>query len=257
MPRTSPRNPAFALACVLSVTCGVPASAQDSTVCIPESFAVAVDVGHTAAAPGATSARGVPEYSFNRFLAAAVLQNLVDAGFVRSFLVWDGDGVRRLEDRPRIARERGAKLFVSIHHDSVQPRYLSSWQVDGNRQSYSDRFSGFAVFYSAGSARPSESEYLASALGLALVYAGFTPSTHHAEMIPGEGRPTINQKIGLYRYDGLVVLREAAMPALLLEAGVIVHRDEELLMVDPQVARRQAAAVVRAVRMVCGTQQRR
>ena len=34
----------------------------------------------------------------------------------------------------------------------------------------------------------------------------------------------------MYRYDQLIVLKNTQMPAVLLEAGSIINRDEELLM---------------------------
>ena len=39
---------------------------SDSASCPRSTFRVVIDVGHTATSPGADSARGVPEYEFNR-----------------------------------------------------------------------------------------------------------------------------------------------------------------------------------------------
>ena len=80
----------------------------------------------------------------------------------------------------------------------------------------------------------------ASQLGTALRHAGFVPSPHHAEPIPGENRPFADQTNGVHYFDNLVVLKTATQPALLLEAGVIVHRAEELAVQQP--ARREAMA---------------
>ena len=49
--------------------------------CVPSAYRVILDVGHTAAVPGALSARGVTEYSFNMQLADAIKQALLGAGF--------------------------------------------------------------------------------------------------------------------------------------------------------------------------------
>ncbi len=38
----------------------------------------------------------------------------------------------------------------------------------------------------------------------------------------------IDEEAGVYRYDHLIVLHSAHMPAVLLEAGSIVNRQEEL-----------------------------
>ena len=40
--------------------------------------------------------------------------------------------------------------------------------------------------------------------------------------------PLLDKDAGVYGYDDLVVLMKAAMPAVLLEAGSIINRDEEL-----------------------------
>jgi hypothetical protein len=50
---------------------------------------------------------------------------------------------------------------------------------------------------------------------------------HHAEPIKGENRELVNPELGIYRFDDLIVLKSAAMPAALLECGVIVNRSEE------------------------------
>jgi N-acetylmuramoyl-L-alanine amidase len=49
--------------------------------CPRSAFHVILDVGHGVASPGADSARGVTEYSFNLRLADVIKQALVDAGF--------------------------------------------------------------------------------------------------------------------------------------------------------------------------------
>jgi N-acetylmuramoyl-L-alanine amidase len=48
-------------------------------------------------------------------------------------------------------------------------------------------------------------------------------------------------------FDNLVVLHSASQPAFLLEAGVIVNRDEELVLRDPATQRRIADAVAEGV----------
>ena len=64
--------------------------------------------------------------------------------------------------------------------------------------------------------------------------AGFTPSLYHAAPIAGEFKSFADRDNGVHYYDNLVVLKTARQPALLLEAGVIVNRDEELAMASPE-----------------------
>ena len=53
--------------------------------------------------------------------------------------------------------------------------------------------------------------------------AGEKPSLYHAEPIAGENRPLLDRRLGVHRFDGLAVLKTATMPAVLVEAGVIVN----------------------------------
>ncbi|KJU85580.1 cell wall hydrolase/autolysin [Candidatus Magnetobacterium bavaricum] len=191
-------------------------------------FVVAIDVGHSRKSPGATSARGQSEYDFNKAVATLLLKQLRDAGITGAFMI-DANGIS-LKERVQVANSKKSDLFVSIHHDSVQPVYLSTWEYNGKRNHYSDMFRGFSVFYSESNASPTESLAFADILGGALLEAGLRPTLHHAENIPGENRELVDKDKGIYRFDDLVVLANTQMPAVLLECGVIVNREEELLL---------------------------
>lgn len=212
---------------------------------------IAVDPGHGPKIPGATSARGRPEYAFNLRLAREVVAALVAAGFTKAFLL-DPDG-HDLPPAARAARANAAKagLLLSIHHDAVQPHYLESWTVDGRAQRYCDRFAGYSVFYSGRNAFPAASLALARGIGRELARAGLPFTRHHAEAIPGENRPLVDDRVGVYRYDGLAVLARARMPAVLLEAGILVNRDEERELDGRDRQQKTARAVARAVADWC------
>lgn len=234
----------------IALTWGTAAMAAMAT-CEPGSFVVAVDPGHTVAQPGATSARGVPEVQFNDRLGARIVAALHDAGFVRSFLTRRGDGEITLQQRAQIAELRGAKLLLSVHHDSAQPHKLLTWVYRGQPRAYTDQISGFSLFVSTRNAEPARSEAFARLLGERLLAACQHPTLHHAEPIAGEGCELLDARIGLYRFDELAVLRLAPMPAVLFEAGVIVHRDDERQLRSKAQQRRTAAAVAAAVADFC------
>ena len=55
--------------------------------CAREGFRVLLDIGHTIDAPGARSARGIPEYQFNLLLTEQIERALLEAGFRRTFVL--------------------------------------------------------------------------------------------------------------------------------------------------------------------------
>jgi N-acetylmuramoyl-L-alanine amidase len=201
---------------------------------------VALDVGHFLAEPGALSARGRSEFEFNRDLAALLRAAL--AARRLGVMVIGGDGDMSVLSR-RTGAARSADLLVSVHHDSVQPHYLEEWNHEGETRRFSDRFAGFSLFVSRRNPRLAESLACASAIGARLRAGGFAPSLYHAEPIPGESKPFADRLNGVHYFDNLVVLHTAAQPAVLLEAGVIVNRAEELVLRDPATQRRIAHAV--------------
>jgi hypothetical protein len=76
---------------------------------------------------------------------------------------------------------------------------------------------------------------------------GFPFARHHAEPVKGENREIVDAKAGVYRFDDLIVLRMAQMPAVLLECGVIVNRLEEKSLLTSERQEKIAEAVTNAV----------
>jgi N-acetylmuramoyl-L-alanine amidase len=207
---------------------------------------IAIDVGHSLSRPGATSARGEPEFAFNRGLALVVERALRQQGF-RARLIGEQGDFDKLTDRTAAAAAVGAAFFLSLHHDSVQPRYLEPWLVGGRELTYSDRFSGYSLFVSRSNPALEASLACARAIGERLRASGYVPSLHHAESIPGENRPLADASNGIYYFDDLIVLKTAAAPAVLVEAGIILNRDEELMLRQASTREKLAAAIAEAL----------
>jgi N-acetylmuramoyl-L-alanine amidase len=213
--------------------CGVTLTAAAATV--------AIDVGHYAEEPGAISARGRPELEFNAELAREIEDQLKARGYATRLIGADG-AMKDLWRRPRAAQ--GADLFISVHHDSTQEKYQSMWNYEGSERRYSDLFAGFSLFVSRENPEWRGALACASAIGASLIKAGFRPSLYHADPVLGENRPFADKDNGVHYFDRLAVLRGAAMPALLFEAGVIVNREEEMKMRDGAVRKKIADGVV-------------
>lgn len=232
------------------------AAAPQAAACDPGRFKTALDVGHTVENQGATSARGVKEYVFNLRLAQDMERALRDAGFAQTHLfVTQGATKAQLFKRVERANALGVDAFVSIHHNDVQERHKSKWEHNGETYSYSDRYSGHSLFVSRENKRFKESLALGRLLGTELKSRGLVYTPHHTEDIPGERRELLDPEVGVYRYDRLVVLMHSKVPAVLLEAGIIVNRADELLLETAEHRARIADATLGAVRRFCATRQ--
>jgi N-acetylmuramoyl-L-alanine amidase len=216
------------------------------------SLKIVLDVGHTPEAKGAISARGMPEYDFNVALVKKLEDTLRAGGYANLFpLFTNGTGRAQLMQRTARANELMPDLFMSFHHDDVQPVYYAKWTYRGHRYHYSDVFSGFSVFVSRKNKYFDDSLALAAQLGGELASRGLKPTAHHAEKIPGEGRELIDKENGVYNFDDLFVLKNVQAPAMLLESGVIVNREDELVLRKDKRRELVSSAVLAAVDGFC------
>jgi N-acetylmuramoyl-L-alanine amidase len=221
--------------------------------CQRSAFRVMLDVGHTLDVPGAISARGVPEYAFNLQLAQDIKQKLVDDGFDKTaLLITDKAPPGGLVERAMRANALPADLFIAIHHDSVPDNLLETWQYAGQDNHFNDNYPGYAIFISKDNAEHAASLQFGALLGKALQARGLQYTPHYTLALMGNRRrELVDAAAGVYRYDQLIVLRETRMPAVLLEAGSIVNRQEELELASPERRALTSAAVAAAVEDFC------
>ncbi|QVN23843.1 N-acetylmuramoyl-L-alanine amidase [Burkholderia pyrrocinia] len=197
-----------------------------------QSAYIVVDTGHTPQHPGATSATSRTEYSYNLELSTAIVRDLQAGGDKVLRTSADGREIE-LTARSNVAPE--ADLFVSIHHDSIQQEWIDA----GRRR----EFRGYSIFVSARNPQYQRSLRCAEAIGERLKEAGEQPSLYHATPIRGENRPLIDARLGIHRFDDLVVLKTATIPAVLVEAGVIANPDEEVRLENRETVARISKAI--------------
>ncbi|MDN4987467.1 N-acetylmuramoyl-L-alanine amidase [Bradyrhizobium arachidis] len=222
--------------------------------CDPRKFRIILDVGHTSEAQGATSARNDVEFGFNLYLTRLIGTRLKSAGFAATrVLVTDGKAKASLLKRVATANADHADLVLSIHHDSVPDKLLEEWEFDGSRSWFSDRFSGHSLFVSERNPHFTDSLSFARLLGKELKAGGLHYASQYTLPLMGRYRhPLLDKDVGVYRYDALVVLSQTRSAAVLLEAGSIINRDEEMAMNSPERRELIATAVVTAMRTYCG-----
>lgn len=167
---------------------------------------VAIDAGHGGRDPGAIGPTGLLEKDVVLDIAHRVRELLVRAG-VRVVMTRETDVFVELPDRPRMARQQGATVFVSIHANaSTRPA------VSG-----------------------SETYYLTP------------QSQVLAQMVQEElGRIQGLANRGI-RTANFLVLRESDVPAVLVEVAYVSNVDEEARLRQNAFRQRLAEAVSRGV----------
>jgi N-acetylmuramoyl-L-alanine amidase len=250
--------PLFALAGsqLVSGASAAPEPERAAALCNRDRFRVVIDVGHSREAPGALSARGIPEYEFNLALAKQIEEKLRQAGFAHSVLLITG-GPARSALLQRVARANAmrADLLLSIHHDSVPAFLKEEWEYDGHTMRFCDRFKGHSIFVSYDNRARTDSIAFAKLLGRQMKARGLEYTPHYARPLMGWWqRELIDAETGVYRFDQLLVLRKTRMPAVLLEAGSIVNREEEPLLGSAERRALIAAAAADAVERFCAIQ---
>ena len=224
-----------------------------ATMCDPAKFRIVLDVGHTAESEGAISARNVAEYVFNLRLAQRIEEKLKAEGFAATrLLLTEGRARPSLFRRVAAANNLQADLFLSIHHDSVPDSFLENWEFEGKKRHFSDRFSGYSVFVSRNNPEFKTSLVFAELVGKEMKANGLEYARQYSQPIMGRYQhPLLNRETGVYSYDKLIVLKSTRMPAVLLEAGSIINRDEELKMDSPERRDIISNGVAAAVKEFC------
>lgn len=202
---------------------------------------VVLDPGHSVKSPGATSCTGQKEYIYNDALVGMIAKYLAHNGNPVEITRKPGEDLKLLT---RASKSAGKQLFISVHHDSVQPQFI---QVMSNGNPVSEKAKGYSIFVSRKNPFFNESLAAARKLGKSLRDRGLTPTLHHAEKISGENRPLLDRELGVYAYDNLAVLKNAKSPALLFEAGVLVHPEDEKLVQSPKYRQAVSEAMLETI----------
>ena len=229
------------------------ASKPVAPTCDPSKFRIVVDVGHTAESEGAISARNVSEFVYNLRLAQRIEEKLKAEGFAETkLLLTEGKARSSLVRRVAAANNLSANLFLSIHHDSVPNKFLEGWEFEGKKSHFSDRFSGYSVFVSTDNPEFKTSLSIAELVAKEMKGQGLKYAEQYSQPIMGKNQhPLLNRETGVYSYDKLIVLKKTRMAAVLLEAGSIINRDEELRMDSPEHRNIISSVVAVAIKEFC------
>jgi N-acetylmuramoyl-L-alanine amidase len=215
---------------------------------------VAIDAGHGGKDVGATSSSGVLEKDLTLAMAKALKQQIDAQPGMRAVLTRDEDFFIPLGKRPRLAREMGADIFISLHADTYKDSKISgaSFYV----MSWNGATSQLAKFVAAHSnSADSQSsglepwnEKLANQIGKLAMQSSIDDSRKLADfMQKGLKKTGIKLQHNHVQAANFVVLKNIDMPSVLVEMGFISNPQQDKLLQDTQYQQKMAASITKGL----------
>lgn len=209
---------------------------------------VALDAGHGGEDRGARGPRGLTEKEAAFAIAQELKRCLEGQGFEVQMIRKD-DTLVPLWDRAKLANDAGAELFLSLHLNAARARgargsevyFLSLGRGDADAESVA------ALENAVAGEAPGSDNLVEGILDDLAQKAYLKDSERLAVAILGQ----LN-RLGAVKQRGVkqapfIVLRGAAMPAVLVESAFISNPREEAKLKDPAFRRKLAEAITRGV----------
>jgi N-acetylmuramoyl-L-alanine amidase len=211
-----------------------------------------VDPGHGGEDGGAKGPKGLKEKTAALALAKAVAVQLEAAGF-QALNTRDDDTFIPLWDRSRAANAQGADLFLSLHLNAARAKaargsevyFLSLGKGDDEDVVAAENAGAGAA---AGLAPGSPDSVVASILDDLAQKAFLQDSEQLAVAVQGQLNRLAGIKERGVKQAPFIVLRGAAMPAVLVEVAFISNPKEEAKLMDPAFRTKAAEAITQGVR---------
>jgi N-acetylmuramoyl-L-alanine amidase len=212
-----------------------------------------IDPGHGGVDPGTIGISGVYEKHITLAMARELKRQLERTGRFKVILSRSRDVFMRLRDRVRLARDRKAELFISIHADTVRNRKIK----------------GPAVYTLSEKSSDKEAQELAEKENKADLIAGVdltfeTPEVTNI-LIDLAQRESMNQSArfaaslirelkrktrvlrNTHRFAGFAVLKAPDIPSVLVELGFLSNPSDERRLRSKSYRRKLASAMSKAV----------
>lgn len=216
-------------------------------------FTIVIDPGHGGIDGGAKSPNGTVEKEITLAFGLELKEKLQESGRYNVLMTRDADSFIPLDARVAFARKHGAKLFISIHADTIRVKGLRGATV----YTVSDQASD------AESAALADRENLADAMGgieikeenqevadilvdlIRRETHGF--STGFARTLLGELADSVKLINNPHRHARFRVLRAPDVPSVLVELGYLSNEEDEQQLNSADWRGKIADSVVQAV----------
>jgi N-acetylmuramoyl-L-alanine amidase len=232
-----------------SLTVQLPSAVTDRVYGAPAARGrpiVVIDAGHGGRDPGATAVSGeVTEKDLTLALAAELRDRLVERGRVRVALTRERDRYLTLDDRAALARRLDAAMFVSLHMDSAPNPLARGASVYPLSDVASDAEAArFAALENRGAVSEQAFGNVQAILSDLAMRTQMSASADLAARTVRKSAGRFEMRPEPHRFASFHVLRRAAAPAILFEAGYLSNVDDEALLRSP--AHRSAIALALA-----------
>lgn len=221
----------------------------------PERPLIVIDAGHGGRDPGSVSG-GVNEKEVVLAIALKLRDELLEDGTFRVAMTREDDRIVPLGDRPEIARQLEADLFISIHADSAGEAsnvsgasiYTLSNEASSeaaarfaSRENSADRVNGLRI--------EGQSEEVSAILVELSQARTQEDASEFARLIAREGEGQIAFHPSALRSAALAVLRAPDVPAVLFESGFVTNETDRARLTTDEGQAQYAAVLAQAIRV--------
>ncbi|MEM8725993.1 MAG: N-acetylmuramoyl-L-alanine amidase [Pseudomonadota bacterium] len=221
----------------------------------PERPLVVIDAGHGGRDPGSVG-ENIREKEVVLAIALALRDELLEIGGIRVALTRDDDTLVVLADRPEIARQLGADLFLSIHADSAGERsdVAGASIYTLSNEASSEAAARFAARENAadevnGVATDGQSAEVNSILVELSQQRTQDDATEFASLIAREGEGKIAFHPQARRSAALAVLRAPDVPGVLFESGFVTNQSDRARLTTESGRQEYAEVLAQAIRV--------
>ncbi|VXB79799.1 conserved hypothetical protein [Luteimonas sp. 9C] len=213
---------------------------------------IAIDPGHGGRDPGAIGPSGSHEKNVVLAISRELARQINATPGMRAHLVRENDSYIELPQRALRARRAKADMFVSIHADAAHNRaaygssvYTLSTRGASSQQArwLADRENSADLVGGVSLSQDTLSNVLLEMAQSGHMRASQDAATHVLSGLRNVGK---THKANV-EYANFSVLRNADMPAMLVETGFISNAEEEQRLLDPAHQRRLATAVLNGI----------
>ena len=219
----------------------------------PRPFTVMIDPGHGGIDSGAESLSGIKEKNLTLAFGRELRDRLAREKNIKVLMTRDDDTFLRLSERVRLARQKEADLFISIHADTINQSDIRGATV----YTISDKASDAVA--RAMAERENKSDALAGAVPeeqpeVTDILLDLTRRETHtfslsfAEKVINHLQGAVNLINNPHRFAGFQVLRAPDVPSVLIEIGYLSNAEDEKLISNPEWRRKLADRIALAVR---------